>query len=102
MIRSVPPATSIKAKVATGVSTATLLYASSLGAQRLAPALRDALGLTLGDGITATYPLRVALSLTLGALAAVLGPRRHVPEVWLAWITALALAIGVVLICVFP
>jgi hypothetical protein len=101
-IKSVPPTSSVKAKVAVFVSLASLAYASSLALQRIVPALRDALAWPLPGGIAPTYFLRIALSAALGLSAALFVSRRPVSEARLAWITAVAVGASVVSICVFP
>lgn len=88
--------------VAIGVSLTCLVYAASLVVQRTAPALKDALALTLGDGVKPTYYLRVCMSLAVGAAGAALVPRRPIPEPWLAWGTAAAVCVSVAVICAFP
>ena len=88
--------------VAIGVSVACLTYAGTLAVQRAAPALKEALALSLGEGVRATYYLRVCLSLAVGVAVAALAPRRPLPERPLAWATAVAVGVSVALICAFP
>jgi hypothetical protein len=95
-------AASLKPIVAVGVSVASLAYAGSLAVQRAVPALGEALTLTIGEGVRATYYLRVCMSLALGGAVAALAPRVAFPERWLAWGTAVAVGVSVVLICAFP
>jgi hypothetical protein len=92
----------VKASVAVAVSTASLVYASSLVLQRAFPSLGEALGWSLAGGIAPTYYLRVALGLVAALVAAQLTPRRPVSEAWLAWGTGAALAASTILICAFP
>jgi hypothetical protein len=91
-----------KAIVATGVSVACLAYALSLALQRVFPSIEDVLGVALEGGIKPTYYLRVAMSLALGACAALLTPRGQVLERRIALATALAVAVSVLLICALP
>jgi hypothetical protein len=102
MIKSVPPTTSHKPGVTLGVSVACLVYAASLPMQRMFPGLKDVLTLSLSEGVKPTYYLRVTVSLSLGATAAMLAPRRPQPEAWMAWEAAVAVAVSVLLICAFP
>ncbi len=91
-----------KAMTAVGVSAACLGYALSLPLQRITPAIRDILGITLAGGIHPTYYLRAGASLALGLAAAALTPRGPVVERRAALATALAIALSVLLVCAFP
>lgn len=88
--------------VALGVSAAILVYSCSLVVQRAIPAVKDALAVAVMNGVKATYYVRVVVSLLLGAVAALIGPRCPVSERVLAVGTAIAIAIGVALVCAFP
>jgi hypothetical protein len=91
-----------KPGVALGVSVACLAYAGSLAVQRVFPPLADVLSLSIAEGVKPTYYLRVVLSLALGAVAGALAPRRPLPEARLAWATAIALVLSVIIICAVP
>jgi hypothetical protein len=93
---------SLKANVAVGISIACVAYALSLGLQRRFPPIREALELTLADGIKPTYYLRVVIAVTIGFVAATLTPRRAVSEEALAWGMTFAICVSVVLISAFP
>jgi hypothetical protein len=96
-----PPADSRKAAVAVGVSVACLTYAASLAVQRVLPALKVWLGLTLGD-VRPTYYLRSLLSIALGIVLALVVPRGARAERWLALGAAIAIGMSVVVVALVP
>ena len=98
MTRPPPPG---RMAVALGVSAAILVYSGSLAVQRAVPAVKDALAVTVMNGVKATYYVRVIVSILIGAVVALVGPRHPISERVLAVGTAIAIGISVSLVCAF-
>jgi len=90
-----------RSMVACGVSAACLVYAISLSLQRVVPAIKTALTLSLAENVEPAFYLRVVMSLAAGALAALLAPSTLSERV-LAWGTSLVMGMATLLVCLFP
>jgi hypothetical protein len=88
--------------VAVASSVACFAYGMSLALQRAFPSIRDALTLSLAEGLKPTYYLRVLMALFVGALSGFVFRKLAVSERRLAWGTAIAVGASIVLIVVFP
>lgn len=82
--------------------SASLSYSASLAVERIYPPLKEALAISLGEGVEPTYYLRVAASLVIGLAVAAMAPKRSIGDAALAWATGAALLLCGILICLFP
>jgi hypothetical protein len=88
--------------VAIGIAMASLVYGSSLVAQRLFPRVKELLEVAVGDGAKPTYYLRVIASLSIGTIGSIVGKRLVISERALTGWASVTIAVSLVLVCAWP